>query len=108
MRQRLIPAHRGLSSFQSRTQSFVSARSQASAQAARLLQSIAPATFAELQVEPRAGWRCCLSVLGGFCNHSLKRYANDSARYELERRGSTHFPHEDRIETHRIEWGIET
>ena len=60
---------------------------QASAQAARLLQSIAPATFAEIQVEPRLGW-LPLSVIGGFCNHSLKRYADDSARYQFERRGS--------------------
>ena len=60
---------------------------QASAQAARLLQAIAPATFAEIQVEPRLGW-LPLPVLRGFCNHILKRYADDSARYEFERRGS--------------------
>ena len=60
---------------------------QASAQAARLLQAIAPATFAEIHVEPRLGW-LPLSVIGGFCNHSLRRYADDSARYEFERRGS--------------------
>jgi len=60
---------------------------QASAQAARLLQAIAPATFAEIQAEPRLGW-LPLSVLSGYCNHALRKFAYDSARYDFERRGS--------------------
>ncbi|MFO0572375.1 MAG: SNF2-related protein [Polyangia bacterium] len=60
---------------------------QAAAQASRLLQAIAPATFAEIQVEPRLGW-LPLAVITAFCNHLLKRTADDSARYTLERKGS--------------------
>ena len=60
---------------------------QAAVQTARLLQAIAPATFAEIHAEPRLGW-LPLSVLRDYCNHVLRKFAHDDARYQFERRGS--------------------
>ncbi len=60
---------------------------QAAAQAARLLQAIAPVTFAELTFEPRLGW-LPVRVIQGFVNHLLSTQYADGAKYELERQGS--------------------
>lgn len=56
----------------------------AAAQAARLLKLIAPATFAEIQAEPRMGW-LPVEVIGAFINYVLKTTAYDSADYSYVR-----------------------
>ena len=58
----------------------------AATQAARILKLISPATFAEIQAEPRMGW-IPVAVLGAFINHTLKSTAGDAADYSYTRVG---------------------
>ena len=56
----------------------------ASLQAERLLQKIAPATFADVQVEPRLGW-LPLPTVTAWINHHLKKQYRERETFELER-----------------------